>query len=523
MNDALRLYFGARSLLGHPSPYRPKTTAGKRPASAPASGPGAPSTINGTDAMPKATTPADVFSKVPGQATLHHHRYSCLPVDAGVPELDGDEAEACAAPPLDLDELAACAGQSRMFGPLVGRLIMGVGSYFALYATYTAATALYDERSQSDALAATRARVVARAPTKAMVALRALINREMAERARTHVANVLLLPGALGMSVNLLGSAELLGHFLPVLQPIAAAAMGPAAVCMALYGGYVAWAALTSIVASRGVRNRRDKALRPANIDADIWARMQRRDDRRERSKRRWDAGLAISGCLQAVGALAQWAIGPVWLLALLPGTVGLMAFKLLRVKRFGQATVTPQVPVQELDLPLSTVAMRHTLVKRRRKHLRGLGAQQNADGPAVRRALADAVAQVPGHFKKLVQALQNDAPSQAHEAEQLVRAMAALDVFAFFAREVARSRQLPRTRNAVEESGVRYTISGADIIALVTSAADADEQNKLLQQLRRTAVSVAATYGDAVALQQEVLLAELEGAMVDELPTSGS
>lgn len=504
MHDAMRLYFGARSLLGFPPPHRPKA-----PLSTPsrgATGVSAPS--------------VDTFEHIPGRATLHHHRCSYLPLDPGVPKLDDSNGESFAAPPLDLDELAACAGQSRMFGPLVGRLIMAVGSYFALYATVQAASALCEDGPQVDALAAARQRFADKPQSLAMRALQRLFGQEIAERERTQRANWLLLPGALGMSVNLLGSAELLGHFLPVLQPVAALAMAPAAVCMALYGSYIAYTSVTNILASRSARAARASALRPEGITAEVWQKMQRRDSAREAGKCRWDAALATSGGLQAVGALAQWAIGPVWLLALLPGTVGLMVFKLLRVKSYGQHTVSPQLQpeTRDLDLPLGRVVHHHTLARRRRKHLRTMGGLAGGDGTALRHRLAQAVAQSPSADMRLVRALQGTGLTAQSEAELLVRATAALGVFPYLAEAVARARHLPRTRNAVEEKNVSYTITGGDIVHLVASA-PAPEQARVLQRLRAIVADVGASYGAAVALQDEVLMAELEGAMVEALP----
>ncbi len=514
MNDAMRIYYGAKSIFGGESPYKRFGVHGPKASENPRQpGRKTPAAPLGSWAQQQVSPDQFVVPEV--RASLHHHRCSFAPVDVGVPKLDDDDADAFAPPPLDLDELAACAGQSRIFGPIVGRAIMAAGSYFAVYATVAAAKALRQDALTLDELQQTRDRLPKASHSPAMSALRKVFGEAISELAQARVANLMLLPGALGMSVNLLGSAELFGGFFPLLQPIAAFAMGPAAICMALYGGFIAITSMVDYRVSVSASGQCRRAERPAAASPQLWRNTVGKITDREHSKQRWDLALAISGVLQAIGALLQWLIGPIWLLALLPGTVGLLVFKLLRVKSLGQQTVSPRLDASRMDAPVEVLAQRYVRTSQQVRLLRGLHHQNPADVQALRATLAQAAEQ--GQATIVQERLQRAAPSAQQEAEDYVAALAALGVFPYLALEVARSLDLPRTASATEVDGPSYIITGQDIVHLVQHAAPEAQQGVLLA-LRRVVRQVACSYGIAVARQQESLYSALIATMLQEL-----
>jgi hypothetical protein len=448
-------------------------------------------------------------------ASLHHHRV--MPGDIGVPELSHGDADSFAAPPLDLDELAACAGQSRAFGPLVGRLIMAVGSFFAVYAAVAATQALREDAGTLEELAQAKQNLARRRPSQATRALGRLLEHEMGERQRARWANRMLLPGAVGMAVNLLASAELLGHFVPALVPVANFAMGPAAICMTLYGGYVAFISARAWHHSRKAEGQRaDAAQRlPRSVSDPLVSALKSR----ESQKRFWDVALGVSGALQAAGALLQWALGPIYLLLLLPGTVGLMVFKLLRAQALGTQTVGAGVDADRYDKPLAQLAADYGRAQTRTAELHQIRAADGRASATLRRKLHDALAADAPADAPLLQHLRSSSPTPTQEAQDGVAALAQLGAFTYLALEVARCPTLPRTRQA-REDGTDYTISAEDIVDLVASAPTI-EAAAHLSTLRQVFANVAQAYGVAIARQEEGILAELTGQMLAEMRAS--
>lgn len=509
MNDASRIYYGAKQFfVSDASPYAPS----KR-------GPRAMTqkSVPSQSARRNVSEPQDTFEGARATATLKHKTFEWVPVDIGVPELDDDGDDAFAAPPLDLDELAACAGQSRMFGPIVGRAIMLAGSYFAIVATFEALKALGKDKLTLSALRAKASDLKKHATTAAISALRHVVGREICERTEARRANWVLLPGALGMSVNLLGSAELLGAFFPALQPIAVFAMGPAAICMALYGGYIAFTSARACLRSATSATARSQAKLPSTMSQEIWDKALQHNLARESSKRRWDAALGISGALQAVGAVTQWLLGPIWLLVLLPGTVGLVAGKIMRVKRLGAATVSPSVQPGPYDLPPHEIAERALQAQLRKQRLQTLQ-KDLANKQGLRGHLVSALQTVSdGDHPQLAvlrSRLQSAPTGPRAEAEELVAAVAALGGFAYLALAVARDLKLPPTPGArVDKKS--YTITGAEVVDLVAQA-PSGQQQAVLEELRRVVGTVASGPCMAIAQQQEGLLAELLGHMME-------
>jgi hypothetical protein len=273
---------------------------------------------------------------------FRHARSRVNPLDRGHAEpLAGDaEGADVAFTTPDIDEVAGYAGRVRFLGPLAGRVVMGVGAFVAVHA---AEHAFKDVRAALADLRDLRARraeglppeAIRDKPRKNVVALAAAHTRALTQKTWAVPLNAALFAGSVGMAVNLLASAELLGAFFAPLAPVAEVAMQVAVPFMALYGGLVAARAGLDIAERRrdagGLRRQVTRLGAEGSAKARLKAEVLRTRLAELRRANLWDAGLFAAGAAQAVGAVLQFVIGPAGLLVLLPGTLALGWIKFKR------------------------------------------------------------------------------------------------------------------------------------------------------------------------------------------------
>jgi hypothetical protein len=430
---------------------------------------------------------------------LKHDYCGWVPHDIGIPAPAHADEEAMGAsfPPPDIDEAAGFIGRIRMLGPIVGRALMLFGGLWAMWATVQAAFGLQEDSAQRQTLKTAATRHLNMPNEGNAHNLGRTLARAATESAVSWAANLVLLPGSLGMGINLLGSAELAGHFLPALVPFADAAMIPAVSCMAVYGGIVAVKAIYDFMVSRQRSERLALYGGPmAGVSAQESQAITKLLLDKERSRRRWDAGLAAAGLAQAVGAVLQYTIGPVFLAVLLPGTFALGFGKLGKAKSLGHSIYLPMPDLAPLRANSAVLGRALLASQSKREALTTLKANQNHTSAAVQEALGSMMGRVPEASGGVVE-----------DVQTLVAGMDHLQLFAPFALLVAQDTSLPRTSGFVND-GTEYTITPDDVIALV--AAPQGDAAHLSHTLHRHARNVLTGAGLFAELRREAALADV-------------